>query len=123
MHSSRVVESGGEFSVSALALREQLSLHSKRKVSRAVGLGLTGLTVAFLAANAVGELLAPDLMVANTPPIGLPADPAFYRLLGAILALCTALYIFPRTAVLGAVLLTGYLGGPWRFTSGRKVYS
>jgi hypothetical protein len=111
MHSSRVVESEGEFSVSALALREQLSLHSKRKVSRALGLGLAGLTVAFLAADAVGKLLAPELMVATTPSINLPADPSFYRLLGAILALCTVLYIFPRTAVLGAVLLTGYLGG------------
>lgn len=32
-------------------------------------------------------------------------------MLGAILAVCTALYAWPRTAFLGAVLLTGYLGG------------
>jgi hypothetical protein len=31
--------------------------------------------------------------------------------LGIVLALCTILYVVPRTAVLGAVLLTGYLGG------------
>jgi len=111
MHSSRVVESEGEFSVSDLALREQLSLHSKRNMSRTVGLGLSGLTVALLGADAVGTLLASELMIANAPPIGLPADPAFYRLLGAFLALCTARYVFPRAAVVGAVLLTGYLGG------------
>src|SRR5215208_6267964 len=108
MHSSRVVESEGEFSVSDLALREQLPLHSKRNMSRTVGLGLSGLTVAFLGADAIGTLLASELMIANAPPIGLPADPAFYRLLGAILALCTALYVFPRAAVVGPVLLTGY---------------
>jgi hypothetical protein len=32
-------------------------------------------------------------------------------LIGAVLLLCTAIYLIPRTAVLGAVLLTGYLGG------------
>jgi hypothetical protein len=32
-------------------------------------------------------------------------------MLGIILAVCTALYAYPRTAVLGAILLTGYLGG------------
>ena len=72
-----------------------------------VGWGLTGLATLFLLADAAGKLLAPDLMIANSPPLGIPADPAFYRLLGAILAICTALYAYPRTAV----LLTGYLGG------------
>jgi len=50
-------------------------------------------------------------MITNTPAIGLPADPAFYRRLGAVIGLCTALSVFERTAVLGAVLLAGYLGG------------
>lgn len=31
--------------------------------------------------------------------------------LGAILLICTVLYVIPRTSVLGAILLTGYLGG------------
>jgi hypothetical protein len=75
------------------------------------GLGLSGLAILFLAADAVGKLLAPEMMIANSPPLGIPADVGFYRLLGAILAISTALYAVPRTAVLGAVLLTGYLGG------------
>ena len=81
--------------------------------SRAVLAGrvLSGLAILFLAADSGAKLLVPDLMIANSPPLGLPADPAFYRLLGAILAMCTALYASPRTAALGAVLLTGYLGG------------
>jgi hypothetical protein len=33
------------------------------------------------------------------------------RTLGVLTLLCTALYAWPRTAVLGAILLTGYMGG------------
>jgi len=72
---------------------------------------LSGLAILFLVMDAGGKLFVPELMIANSPPLGLPADPAFYRLLGLILAICTALYAWPRTAMLGAVLLTGYLGG------------
>jgi len=72
---------------------------------------LSGLAVLFLAMDAGGKLFVPDLMIANSPPLGLPADPVFYRLLGAILAISTALYAWPRTTMLGAGLLTGYLGG------------
>ena len=72
---------------------------------------LSGLAILFLVMDAGGKLFVPELMIANSPPLGLPADPAFYRLLGLILAICTALYAWPHTAMLGAVLLTGYLGG------------
>src|SRR5207302_4086543 len=33
------------------------------------------------------------------------------NVLGVLLLLCTAVYVFPRTSILGAILLTGYLGG------------
>jgi hypothetical protein len=72
---------------------------------------LSGLVILFLAADAIGKLVAPATMIAYSPPLGLPADPDLYRLLGAILLACTALYAWPRTAFVGAVLLTGYLGG------------
>ncbi|HET6943451.1 MAG TPA: DoxX family protein [Sphingomicrobium sp.] len=75
------------------------------------GWALSGLAIAFLALDAGGKLLAPEMMIANSPPLGIPADPGFYRELGLILAVCTALYAWPRSAFLGAVLLTGYLGG------------
>lgn len=76
-----------------------------------VGRGLSGLAILVLGVDAGCKLIVPDLMIANSPPLGLPADPSFYRLLGGLLAACTALYAWPATAVLGAVLLTGYLGG------------
>jgi hypothetical protein len=84
-----------------------------RRSDRAIIAGriLSGLVILFLAADALGKLIAPATMIAYSPPLGLPADPRLYRLLGAILAACTALYAWPRTAFIGAVLLTGYLGG------------
>ena len=83
-----------------------------RLSARKIGIGLSGLAIAFLAVDAAGKLIAPATMIAYTPAgLGLPADPAYYRLLGAILAISTALYALPRTAVLGALLLTAYLGG------------
>jgi DoxX-like family len=72
---------------------------------------LSGLAILFLTVDAIGKLFVPALMIANSPPLGLPDDPTFYQLIGGILAICTILYALPRTAAFGAVLLTGYLGG------------
>ena len=74
------------------------------------GGGLTVFVALFLTMDAGGKLFAPALMIANSPPLGLPADTGFHRMLGAILAGSLALYLIPRTALLGAILLTGYLG-------------
>jgi hypothetical protein len=80
--------------------------------SAKLGWALSGLAILFLGTDAGAKLLVPAMMAAYTPPqLRIPADPAFYRLLGTILALCTTLYAVPRTALLGAILLTGYLGG------------
>ena len=77
-----------------------------------LGWGLSALAIVFLGTDAGAKLLVPALMAAYTPPqLRIPADPSFYRLLGSILGLCTLLYAVPRTAVLGALLLTAYLGG------------
>jgi hypothetical protein len=75
------------------------------------GWALSALAIAFLAADSVGKLVAPEMMIANSPALGLPEEPGFYRMLGAILGIATLLYALPRTAFLGAVLLTAYLGG------------
>lgn len=72
---------------------------------------LTGLSCLALAMDGVFKLATPDLMIANTPPLGLPADPALYRLLGAILLASVALHLWRRTALIGAILVTAFLGG------------
>ena len=85
---------------------------SRTPLSAKIGWGLSGLAILFLGTDAGAKLLVPAVMAAYTPPqLHIPADAPFYRLLGTILASCTALYAFPRTAVLGATLLTAYLGG------------
>ena len=84
---------------------------SKATKAQWAGRALSAVAILFLAADAMGKLLAPETMIANSPPLGLPTDPGFHRTLGLILALCTILYAWPRTAILGAVLITGYLGG------------
>jgi hypothetical protein len=87
---------------------------TRASTSAGVKLGwtLSGLAILFLGSDAGAKLLVPAMMAAYTPhQLKIPTDPGFYRLLGSILALCTALYAVPRTAVLGALLLTGYLGG------------
>lgn len=81
------------------------------KRDQRLGMAVSGVVIIFLAMDAAGKLFAPDMMIANSPPLGLPEDPALYRLLGAVLALATLLYAVPRTAFVGAILLTGYLGG------------
>ena len=74
-----------------------------------IGRILSGLVIAFLALDAVMKLLSrPEVLEAHAQ-LGLPLELA--PLFGAVLALCVVLYAMPRTAPIGAVLLTGYLGG------------
>src|SRR5689334_9774017 len=85
---------------------------SRSSTSTKVGWALSGLAILFLGTDAGAKIIVPAMMAAYTPPqLRIPSDPGFYRLLGALLGISTALYAIPRTAVLGAILLTGYLGG------------
>ncbi|HEV2567736.1 DoxX family protein [Sphingomonas sp.] len=79
--------------------------------ARWAGWAMSGIVILFCAMDAGGKLAVPELMIANSPPLGLPETAAFMRLLGAILAISTLLYAWKRTSFLGAILLTAYLGG------------
>jgi hypothetical protein len=80
-------------------------------VMRKIGIGLTALAALFWAMDA-GMKLANLPQVAETmTPLGWPSDSGTILTLGLIQAVSLALYLIPRTSVLGAVLLTGYLGG------------
>jgi len=70
---------------------------------------LTAIPVLFLTFDAVFKLVAPGVVAEASVRLGLPGNLAVP--LGILLAGCVALYVVPRTAPLGAVLLTGYLGG------------
>jgi hypothetical protein len=73
------------------------------------GWGMTGLMIAFLLFDSVSKLVLEHHVVEATTKIGYPLD--VIRPLGLICLVCTILYAIPRTSVLGAILLTGYLGG------------
>ena len=70
---------------------------------------LSALPALFLLFDAVLKLVKPAPVVEATVALGYPQS--VIRGLGIVLLACTILYVIPRTAVLGAILLTGYLGG------------
>ena len=76
-----------------------------------VGRILSGLASAFFVMDAVMKLIQPQFVINSTRGIGWPADPVTLSILGCLLLTSTVLYLFRPTAVLGAILLTGYLGG------------
>ncbi len=70
---------------------------------------LSVLAALFMLFDGVGHLLKPAPVVQAFAQLEFPLRLSVC--LGVIQLICVALYIVPRTAVLGAVLLTGYLGG------------
>jgi len=70
---------------------------------------LSGLVVLFLIPDGIIKFIKPAPVVDAFAHLGLPLSLA--NTIGILLLICTAIYVFPRTAVLGAILLTGYLGG------------
>jgi DoxX-like family len=76
-----------------------------------VGRIMSGLATLFFTFDGVMKLVQPQVVIDATRQIGWPADAAMLAILGAILLASTALYALPRTSALGAILLTGYLGG------------
>ena len=70
---------------------------------------LSGVAVLFLLFDSLGKLLRVQPVIDGTIELGYPVSTVFG--LGVTLLLCVIAYVIPRTSVLGAVLLTGYLGG------------
>jgi hypothetical protein len=70
---------------------------------------LTAIPVLFLLMDGVMKFTHIPEVVKGTSELGW--DPSITPTLGVLLLTSLALYLFPRTAVLGAILLTGYLGG------------
>ena len=73
------------------------------------GRALSGLSAAFMILDGAMKIPKPDFVVKATSDLGYPES--VITPLGIVLLGCTALYLIPRTSVLGAILLTGYLGG------------
>jgi hypothetical protein len=74
-----------------------------------IGRVLSAVPALFLFVDGAMKLAKPAVVVETTVQLGYPES--VITGLGIVLLLCTALYVLPQTAVLGAILLTGYLGG------------
>ena len=74
-----------------------------------VGRILSFLPALFLLLDGIMKLVKPAFVVEATLKLGYPERVIVG--IGVVLVICTLIYLIPRTAVLGAILLTGHLGG------------
>jgi hypothetical protein len=70
---------------------------------------ISGVVVLFLIFDGVTKLIVIKPVVEGMRQLGYPVPLA--PVVGTILLICVVFYVIPRTAPLGAILLTGYLGG------------
>lgn len=70
---------------------------------------VSGLVILFLLVDGIMKVLRMDVSVEATVEFGYPESQVAW--IGFALLICTLLYAMPRTAILGSILLTGYLGG------------
>jgi hypothetical protein len=82
------------------------SIGKKRLVASYILTGFVGL---FLAVDTGMKVLRLAPAIQGTTELGYPAEAVLW--IGVIQLVCLGCYVVPRTSVLGAVLLTGYLGG------------
>lgn len=95
------------------------------KAAQITGWTMSGLLIVFLLFDGAIKLVPLQIVLDTSAQLSLPADPTSARILGVLTLLCTLLYAIPRTAILGAILLTGYLGGAiaTHFSAGSPLFS
>jgi hypothetical protein len=92
-----------------VATTETPSTAGRAGVSARIGVVISVLVGAFLVFDVVGKLAGLSQVKKGTAALGFPAGQAL--VMGIVLAVCVVVYAIPRTAVLGAVGITAYLGG------------
>src|SRR6267378_4932077 len=90
-------------------VRDPVAGASSSRRSVWIGRILSGLVVLFLIPDGIIKFIKPAPVVYTFAHLGWPLSVSVT--LGILLLVCTVLYAIPRTSVLGAILLTGYLGG------------
>ena len=81
------------------------------KAARWTGRALSGVVILFLLFDGAMKLLPLSVVTETMDKMGWGASDNLARGLGIITIVCTVLYAVPPTSILGAILLTGYLGG------------
>lgn len=74
-----------------------------------ISFGLSALVVVFLLVDAAVNLFAHHLLAGVQAEVGFPPD--LSPLLGGIMLVCAVLFAIPRTATIGAILITAFAGG------------
>lgn len=82
---------------------------TRGRLANRVGLLISVLVVAFLLVDVVGKLAGIQAVKEGVATLGFPEGQAL--VMGVVLAVCTVAFAIPRTAVLGALGITAYLGG------------
>lgn len=86
---------------------------------------LSGIVILFLLVDGAIKLVPIAVVTETMGQLGYPPSTEVARILGVLTLVCTALYAYPRTSVLGAILLTGYFGGAMatHFRVGSPLFS
>jgi len=87
----------------------QFDTHTSNRRRLWAGRVISALPVLFLLIDGIMKLVKPPVVVEATVKLGYSETVIVG--FGIVLLACTIIYLIPRTAVLGAILLTGYLGG------------
>ncbi len=82
---------------------------ARSKKAHWAGYIMSALPVLVLVASAVAKLMRPPSVVQGFAQLGFPES--LIATLGVLELVCAVVYVVPRTSVVGAILLTGYLGG------------
>ena len=79
--------------------------------ARWLGRILSGIVILFMLFDGAIKLVPWPIVTETMDRMGYGSSESLARSLGAISLVCTVLYAIPPTSILGAILLTGYLGG------------
>ena len=74
-----------------------------------IGRVLSALVILFLGFDSTIKLMRLPMVAEASAKLGYQNETTFH--IGIVLLVCAILYAIPRTSILGAILLTGYLGG------------
>ncbi len=90
-------------------MESENKINTSSKTMILIGWVISVLAILFLLMDGVTKLMKPEMVIDINKKLGY-AESAIVPI-AIVLLICTLLYAFPRTSVLGAIFLTGYLGG------------
>src|ERR671937_815922 len=94
---------------STMSVQVSPAAEPSAKAATWTGRAMSALVIVFLLFDGAIKMVPLDIVITTSEQLGIPGELA--RVLGTLTLLSTILYMIPQTSVLGAILLTGYLGG------------